>query len=235
MGGLCAPARAGKTTTEAHGATLIGVGSENMPGLPGGIARCPIPQSLSSPVFIRVPPWFHGIIPVEPRRTGAAWMEDAIGGQRARNQDSSAPVRRSFLRPGGGAGGGRVEAITDPGSGIEVPAGRPLALRGHAWNGLGDVGAIHVSHDFGATWTKCDLRPSRNTHAWQRWTVELRLPAAGYYEIRTRANDRRGAVQPMVAPGWVEAGRIRRVDGPLVSGRGGCAACRGALAAGSTA
>jgi len=92
--------------------------------------------------------------------------------------------------------------ITSPASGFETAANRPLALRGHAWSGEGDVNAMHVSYDFGATWTKCELKRPRNKYAWQRWTVELRLPTAGYYEIWARATDLTGAMQPMVVPGW---------------------------------
>jgi DMSO/TMAO reductase YedYZ molybdopterin-dependent catalytic subunit len=96
--------------------------------------------------------------------------------------------------------------ITDPASGFQLPADRPLALRGQAWSGHGDVAAMHVSHDFGATWTECALQRPRNTYAWQRWTVGLRLPGPGYYEIWARATDRTGAMQPMVVPGWNPSG-----------------------------
>ena len=92
--------------------------------------------------------------------------------------------------------------ITNLASGMEIPTGQALTLRGHAWSGFGDVTAMHVSHDFGATWQACELGKPRNTYAWQRWTAQVRLPAKGYYEIWARATDHTGRMQPMVVPGW---------------------------------
>lgn len=92
--------------------------------------------------------------------------------------------------------------ITTPASGFEVSQSQALALRGHAWSGSGDVTAMHVSYDFGSTWVKCDLKKPVNKYAWQRWTVDLKLPQKGYYEIWARATDHTGKMQPMLVPGW---------------------------------
>jgi DMSO/TMAO reductase YedYZ molybdopterin-dependent catalytic subunit len=92
--------------------------------------------------------------------------------------------------------------ITLPATGAQVPANQPVPLRGHAWSGWGDVKAMHVSYDFGATWVAAKLRPPRNRYCWQRWEVELKLPLKGYYEIWARATDEKGFMQPMLVPGW---------------------------------
>ncbi|MBI4626372.1 MAG: sulfite oxidase [Verrucomicrobia bacterium] len=92
--------------------------------------------------------------------------------------------------------------ISNPASGMETPVNRTLALRGQAWSGFGEVTAMHVSYDFGATWVKCDLRKPANKYAWQRWTAEFPLPQKGYYEIWARATDHTGRMQPMLVPGW---------------------------------
>ncbi len=92
--------------------------------------------------------------------------------------------------------------ITSPGTGIEHPAAAMLALRGHAWSGLGDVREMHVSIDFGQTWLKADLKQPRNQYAWQRWLAEVKFPVPGYYEVWARATDEAGHQQPMVVPGW---------------------------------
>ncbi len=92
--------------------------------------------------------------------------------------------------------------ITTPASGFEVAQNQPLALRGHAWSGAGDVTAMHVSFDFGSSWVKCELKKPSNKYAWQRWTAELKLPQKGYYEIWARATDHTGKMQPMLVPGW---------------------------------
>jgi hypothetical protein len=92
--------------------------------------------------------------------------------------------------------------VTLPATGTEVPVAKAVALRGQAWSGTGDVNAMHVSYDFGATWVEARLKAPRNPYAWQRWEVELKLPLKGYYEIWARATDRLGRMQPMLVPGW---------------------------------
>lgn len=92
--------------------------------------------------------------------------------------------------------------VTFPATGTEVPAGAPTQVRGHAWCGKGDVAAMHVSLDFGRTWTEATLQPPTNKFAWQRWTAEVTPPTAGYYEVWARATDADGVVQPPVVPGW---------------------------------
>ena len=92
--------------------------------------------------------------------------------------------------------------ITLPATGAEVSVGQPAVLRGQAWSGWGDVRAMHLSYDFGATWVAAKLSAPRNRYAWQRWSAELKLPAKGYYEIWARATDEKGFMQPMLVPGW---------------------------------
>jgi DMSO/TMAO reductase YedYZ molybdopterin-dependent catalytic subunit len=98
--------------------------------------------------------------------------------------------------------------ITSPRTGVEIELGQPLRLRGHAWCGDGSVEAMHVSFDFGATWTPTSLAPPANPFAWQRWEAALELPGRGYYEIWARATDHRGRQQPMVIPGWNPRGYL---------------------------
>jgi len=92
--------------------------------------------------------------------------------------------------------------VTFPKSGIQHPAGEALTCRGHAWAGDLKVSEMHVSIDFGSTWTKATLREPVNRLAWQHWNAEVRFPGKGYYEIWARAVDERGISQPMVIPGW---------------------------------
>ncbi len=92
--------------------------------------------------------------------------------------------------------------ITYPQTGASVTAGAASEVRGHAWAGDGDVQAMHVSIDFGQTWTEATLEPAPNTFAWQRWRADVTLPQAGYFEVWARATDRNGVTQPPVVPGW---------------------------------
>lgn len=98
--------------------------------------------------------------------------------------------------------------LTRPGSGTETAAAQPLAVRGHAWSGCGDVKAMHVSIDFGQTWFAARLHAPRNAFAWQRWEAAVKFPTRGYYEIWARATDVKGNQQPMLVPGWNPKGYL---------------------------
>lgn len=87
--------------------------------------------------------------------------------------------------------------------GSRLPAGtRALDLRGAAWAGDDTVRAVHVSVDFGATWTEMQVAAPANRHAWQRWTGRVALPSDGYYEVWYRATDSQGRMQPHAAANW---------------------------------
>lgn len=92
--------------------------------------------------------------------------------------------------------------ITNPATGVEVPAGQPVEIRGHAWAGNGDVSTMDVSLDFGQTWQEATLDPPPNPYAWQRFRASVTPPQKGYYEVWARATDRNGVQQPPVTPGW---------------------------------
>jgi DMSO/TMAO reductase YedYZ molybdopterin-dependent catalytic subunit len=98
--------------------------------------------------------------------------------------------------------------ITNPRSGIKIPMGKPLPVRGHAWAGDLSVKAMHVSIDYGATWMKCDLKSPANRLSWQRWSANVAFPGKGYYEVWARATDAKGTTQPMVVPGWNPQGYL---------------------------
>jgi hypothetical protein len=84
-----------------------------------------------------------------------------------------------------------------------VAAGtRSLDLRGQAWAGDDTVSAVHVSVDFGATWTAMTVSPPPNKHSWQRWAGRASLPSDGYYEVWYRATDSRGRMQPHRPANW---------------------------------
>ncbi|MEM8766726.1 MAG: sulfite oxidase [Pseudomonadota bacterium] len=98
--------------------------------------------------------------------------------------------------------------VTFPRSGIQVPAGKPLALRGKAWAGDRAVDTVAVSIDFGQSWRPAKLAEPANRLAWQLWEAEVRPPLAGYYEVWARATDSAGISQPMLVPGWNPKGYL---------------------------
>jgi sulfite oxidase len=93
--------------------------------------------------------------------------------------------------------------LTNLANGTRLPAGtRSLALRGAAWAGENTVRAMHVSIDFGSTWTEMRLSEPANKYAWQRWEGTVTLPSDGYFEVWYRATDSRGRMQPHAAANW---------------------------------
>jgi len=87
--------------------------------------------------------------------------------------------------------------------GARLPAGtRSLDLRGAAWAGDLTARAVHVSLDFGASWTEMQVAPPANRHAWQRWQGRVALPSDGYFEVWYRATDSEGRMQPHAAANW---------------------------------
>ncbi|MCY3859489.1 MAG: sulfite oxidase [Gammaproteobacteria bacterium] len=92
--------------------------------------------------------------------------------------------------------------ITNPESGIEHPSNQALPIHGHAWTNAKDITAVHLSIDYGTTWTKTELQPPVNRFAWQHFDHSVRFPKRGYYEVWARAVDSNGESQPMLVPGW---------------------------------
>ena len=101
--------------------------------------------------------------------------------------------------------------ITSPKTGLDLPMGQTLALRGHAWAGDRLVKSVAISADFGATWQPANLKAPKNRLAWQHWTAEVKLPTQGYYEVWARATDDAGVSQPMVMPQWNPEGYCNNV------------------------
>lgn len=98
--------------------------------------------------------------------------------------------------------------ITRPATGVSHVVGSPLTVRGQAWCGDGPVDAMHVSVDFGVTWTAARLAEPRNPFAWQQWEAAISFPTTGHYEVWARATDHRARMQPMIVPGWNPRGYL---------------------------
>lgn len=97
--------------------------------------------------------------------------------------------------------------LTSTQNGQRFPAGtRSLALRGKAWAGERTVKAVHVSVDYGQSWSAMDVGDPANRYAWQVWSGAVALPSDGYFEIWYRATASDDRMQPHVAPNWNPAG-----------------------------
>ncbi len=85
--------------------------------------------------------------------------------------------------------------------GVRLMRSRDFELRGRAWSGWAPVERVEVSLDGGASWADAKLEPGRSPYAWIGWRFEATLPGEGEYELRSRATDAAGNVQPD-GPPW---------------------------------
>jgi sulfite oxidase len=93
--------------------------------------------------------------------------------------------------------------LTSPANGTKFTAGtKELKLRGAAWAGDLDVARVDVSIDFGSTWQKAYMAPTKNRYDWRRWSTSVQVASDGYYEIWVRATDAANKAQPHYAGNW---------------------------------
>jgi len=99
--------------------------------------------------------------------------------------------------------------VTNVRDGATVSAGKPLALRGIAFDGGYGIRDVEVSADGGKTWTSAALGRDLGKYAFRQWQMTATLPA-GMHEIKVRAVNVVGQSQPD-QPLWNPAGYMRNV------------------------
>ncbi|KAF0117613.1 MAG: sulfite oxidase-like oxidoreductase [Rhodospirillaceae bacterium] len=165
------------------------------------------------PLRLVVPGWVGS--------TSHKWLTKIV--LRDKVHDGKGMTKHSYRLPGGSVEPGEAVAdeaftniiqampvkslITRPKSRIEVAAGKPLEIGGHAWAGDNTIAAVDVSIDFGATWHKASLAKPANPYAWQHWKADITFPGPGYYEVWSRATDDEGHGQPF-AVAWNPGGYL---------------------------
>ena len=77
-----------------------------------------------------------------------------------------------------------------------VEAGR-VEILGRAWSGEGEVKRVEFAAD--GAWQDAVLDPPAGPHAWRRWRASWQA-SVGRHELRCRATDATGAVQPLEPP-----------------------------------
>ena len=99
--------------------------------------------------------------------------------------------------------------ITSVVDGARVPAGKPTALRGIAFDGGSGIRQVQVSADGGATWTDAKLGQDLGKYSFRGWEAPVTL-AAGRHALKVRAVSNAGEVQPVEQP-WNPAGYLRNL------------------------
>jgi len=84
--------------------------------------------------------------------------------------------------------------ITSLKPGQKVAAGKPLAVRGIAWDGGYGIRTVEVSTDDGKTWTEATLETDLGRFAWRPWRYSF-TPKAGSHTVAAKASNRAGASQ----------------------------------------
>jgi DMSO/TMAO reductase YedYZ molybdopterin-dependent catalytic subunit len=98
-----------------------------------------------------------------------------------------------------------ITSVTD---GAKLKAGS-TKLKGIAFDGGKGIKEVAVSTDGGKTWTPAKLGKDLGKYSFREWTLPVKL-AAGSHELKVRATNNAGVMQPAEAK-WNPAGYLRNV------------------------
>ncbi len=85
--------------------------------------------------------------------------------------------------------------ITNFEDGAEVKAGKPVTLKGIAWDGGYGIVGVSVSTDGGGQWVPAELGQDLGRFAWRRWSFSFTPMQPGAVTVMARARNRAGQTQ----------------------------------------
>jgi DMSO/TMAO reductase YedYZ molybdopterin-dependent catalytic subunit len=156
----------------------------------------PLPAQHGFPLRLVVPGWYGmthvkwlaRIRVVDEAFTG--WQQDVAYRLRRSEEEQGVPVTRiqprSLLAPPGIPDFLTRARFVEPG---------PTALEGRAWSGWAPIVRVEVSTDGGASWADARLEQPLSEWAWAGWRYDWDAEP-GEHELRCRATDAEGNVQP---------------------------------------
>jgi hypothetical protein len=97
-----------------------------------------------------------------------------------------------------------------PEAGGRVPADKPCALEGIAFDGGDGIRQVEISTDGGTNWTAARLGDDLGRFSFRRWHAEWTPPGRGEYRLQVRAVTNAGKGQPAQAI-WNRGGYLRNV------------------------
>ena len=100
--------------------------------------------------------------------------------------------------------------IATPENGARVAIGRPVTLKGIAFDSGYGVREVHVSDDGGSTWRRAQFGPDLGRYSFREWSAAWTPPRAGQHRLLVRAVNRIGESQSD-EPVWNPAGYLRNV------------------------
>ena len=100
--------------------------------------------------------------------------------------------------------------IASPRSGTRVAAGRPITLKGIAFDGGYGIQEVQISTDGGAVWRRADLGADLGRYSFREWSTAWTPRQPGPARVLVRAFNRIGESQSREAL-WNPAGYLRNV------------------------
>jgi DMSO/TMAO reductase YedYZ molybdopterin-dependent catalytic subunit len=100
--------------------------------------------------------------------------------------------------------------ITSVSDGARLHSGKPVVVRGIAFDGGYGITEVAFSSDGGKSWQSAQLGKDLGRYSFRGWSASFTPPRKGAYELRVRAINRAGQSQPMTAL-WNPAGYMRNV------------------------
>jgi sulfite dehydrogenase (cytochrome) subunit A len=98
--------------------------------------------------------------------------------------------------------------IATPENGAYLPRGRPVTLKGIAFDGGSGIREVQISDDGGITWRRVQLGADLGRYSFREWSTSWTPHKAGNRRIMVRAFNRLGESQDY-EPRWNPAGYLR--------------------------
>ena len=112
----------------------------------------------------------------------------------------SVPINRMNVR----------SLIASPQDGGTVRAGRPVVVKGIAFDGGSGIRQVEVSMDGGRSWRTAELGRDLGRYSFREWSARWTATKPGMYRLIVRAANNNGESQ-LSEPAWNPAGYMRNV------------------------
>jgi hypothetical protein len=100
--------------------------------------------------------------------------------------------------------------IISPKEGARVTVGRPVVLKGIAFDAGYGIAEVEISTDEGSSWRRALLGPDLGPYSFQEWSAPWTPTKRGDFNLSVRAVNRVGESQPSKPP-WNPNGYLRNV------------------------
>ncbi len=100
--------------------------------------------------------------------------------------------------------------ITSLSDGDKITVGKPITIRGIAFDGGYGITSVSFSDDANKQWKEAALGHDYGNYSFREWTIPFTPTRAGVYELSSRAVDKKGYTQPLEAI-WNPPGYMRNV------------------------